>query len=93
MEKITGMKITRERPGRVMQKPPRELVFYNSEGENILTIWIGRGIMRILPRGANVLLYDNENWPLYRGESPDGQWVETTDFRVEDEERVFPAEE
>lgn len=93
MEKITGMKITRDRPGRKMQEPPRELDFYNSEGEVVLSIHFTQHSkeMYIFPRGAEVTIYDNENWPLFLNETESGDTKFVTTGDWEHGTRLFPV--
>lgn len=82
------MKITRERPGKVMQEPPRKLSFYNSEGEVVVNIFISEHLksMSIHPYGASVTVFEYDD-PLRKGAHYDSKWVTTNEW---DKELVFP---
>jgi len=60
MEKITGMKITREREGKKMYDAPKELDFYNDEGEIVLSIHITPHTKEayIFPHGVEITMVE-----------------------------------
>ncbi len=71
MEKITGMKIARQRQGTKMQEPPRRLSFFNDKGTIVLDIYIHphSGEVLILPFGAHVLIDSTKANPLFKQQS------------------------
>lgn len=95
MEEIAGMRITRQRPGKKIVKPPSRLTFYNEEGEEILDIHISEYSkeMYIFPRGAEVTIF---NYPgtgqLRKRVSKDGYHSVSTNNWM-GRELIFPPQE
>ncbi len=80
MEKITGMKIARQRQGTKMQDAPRRLSFFNDKGTIILDIYIHQhsSEVLILPFGAHVLIDSTNTNPLFKQRSGAKGCVVTT---------------